>query len=211
MQGSRIMLKLLTNHFIVFLSIVYCQTIYADIFKEGGDAYLKGAFEIAAKKFKEAAEKGDHRAMYALGSMYAGGTGIEKDYKKAFKWFSSAAKYGRVDAQYKLGLMYEEGAGVTQNYKQAARLYSKVAKKGYAHAQFKFGMLYAKGNGVKQNDVKAYAWLVVAKHNFIRVMPDKGKQSNETAVTAETDKTAGDIFVPVHLNLINEELKNINK
>ncbi len=192
-------------YFYCFFIFFYSQFIYADTFREGGEAYKKGDYATAADKFLEVAEKGDHRAMYALGSMYAGGTGLEKNYKEAFKWFSRAAKYGRIDAQYKLGLMYDEGAGVPQNYKKAARFYKKAAKKGYARAQFKLGLLFAKGHGVKQSNAKAYAWLIVANQNL------KNKSSIEKKTSGEIEQRTGDMFAAIHVDLIVEELEIIRK
>ncbi len=191
--------------FFCFCTFLYPQFIYADTFKEGGNAFKKGDFTTAAKNFLEVAEKGDHRAMYALGSMYTAGTGVEKDYKEAFKWFSMAAKYGRLDAQYKLGLMYEQGVGIQRNYKRAARFYNKVAVKGYAHAQFKLGMLFLKGRGVQQSNTKACAWLIVANQNL------QNNSSVEEITSGETDQKTGDPFAAIHTELIAEELVIIRK
>jgi len=187
------------------LAIFSSQYSYADTFTDGGDAYKAGDFTTAAKKFLEVAVKGDHRAMYALGSMYAGGQGVDRDYKKAYLWFSKAAKYGRLDAQYKLGLMYNEGLGVPQNYKRAARLYFKPAKKGYALAQFRLGLLYAKGHAVKQSKVKAYAWLLAAKQNL-----DKVSRRN-MGVSTDIGQEKGNLFNNVDTNLITVELETIKK
>lgn len=99
-------------------------------FKAGGKAYLKGGYEAAANEFIPLAERGDHRAMHALGSMYSAGHGVEKDLKKSFELFSGAARNGRADAMYKSGLMYETAQGVKQNFKKAIRYYQKSAKKG---------------------------------------------------------------------------------
>lgn len=148
------------------LLIVYPLIGHAD-FREGGEAYLKGDYKTAANEFMPLAERGDHRAMYALGSMYSAGHGVEKDLKKAYELFFEAAKNGRADAMYKLGLMYEQGHGIKQNLKKAIRYYQKSAQKGYPLAQYRFGLMYAKGIGVKQNPVNAYAWLTVAGHYFI--------------------------------------------
>ena len=150
-------------------------------------------------------EKGDHRAMYALGSMYISGTGVKKDHKEAFKWLSKASKYGRFDAEYKVGLMYELGVGVAQNYKRAARIYHKAAKKGYAHAQFKLGMLFAKGLGVTQSNVKAYAWLVVAYQKL------ENNASKKVKTSSDIEQTAGDTFAAIHVEMIVEELEIIKK
>ena len=94
-------------------------------FKQGGIDYQNGDFESAVNNFKKAADLDDHRAMYALGSMYAGGQGVEQDYKQAYIWFRKAERYGRTDAQYKLGLMYEQGLGLKKNDRKAARLVSQ--------------------------------------------------------------------------------------
>lgn len=150
---------------LLFLA-VYPLLSYAD-FEKGGEAYLKGDYEEAANEFIPLAKRGDHRAMYALGSMYSAGHGVKKDLKKSFNLFSEAAKNGRADAMYKLGLMYEKGLGIKQNLKKAIRNYQKSAKKGYPLAQYRFGLMYEKGLGTKQNPINAYAWLAVAGHYFI--------------------------------------------
>ena len=41
-------------------------------FQEGEDAYNRGEYETALKKFLPLAEQGDAKAQYNLGSMYAG-------------------------------------------------------------------------------------------------------------------------------------------
>lgn len=131
-------------------------------FESGGDAYKRGDYETAAKEFLPLAQNGDHRAMYALGSMYAAGNGVPQDLDEAFKWFTEAAKYGRPDAEYKLGLMYAEGLGVPQDYKMAIRWFGRSAKKGYGQAQFRVGQMYIEGLGIEKNYIKGYAWSYVA-------------------------------------------------
>ena len=131
-------------------------------FESGGEAYKRGDYETAAKEFLPLAENGDHRAMYALGSMYAAGHGVPMDLDEAFKWFQEAAKYGRPDAEYKLGLMYIKGLGVPKDYKMAIRWFGRSAKKGYGDAQYRVGQMYMEGLGVEKNYIKAYAWSYVA-------------------------------------------------
>jgi len=133
-------------------------SVIAD-FETAGDAYKDGDYETAAKEFLPLAENGDHRAMYALGSMYAAGHGVPMDLKEALKWFRKAATYGRPDAQYKIGVMYDRGLGLKQDYRKALNWYGKSAKNGFGLAQYKIGQMYIAGHGVKQNPVKAYAWL----------------------------------------------------
>jgi len=154
---------------LIFFSIG--QFTYADVFKDGGEAYKNGDYETAAKKFLEVAEKKDHRAMYALGSMYAVGQGVELDYNKAFNWLSQASKYGRPDATYKLGLLYENGLGTKQDFRRAARMYNTASKKAYAAAQFRLGLMYANGTGVNQSKIRAYAWMETAQRNMNDGLP----------------------------------------
>jgi TPR repeat protein len=141
--------------------LLYPLLVSAD-FKSGGEAYKQGDYETAAREFLPLAEKGDHRAMYALGSMYSAGHGVSQDYAEAFKWFQRAAKYGRPDAEYKIGLLYLNGLGTEKDDRKAINWFGKAAKKGYGAAQFRVGEMYAAGLGVKQDDVKAIAWLTIA-------------------------------------------------
>ena len=202
--------NLLSNAVLILACLLSPGVVLSDTFKEAGEAYKQRDYATAAAKFREVAAKGDHRAMYALGSMFAGGTGVKRDYNQAFKWFTDAAKYGRLDAKYKIGLMYELGVGVKQNFRQAARYYQEVGQKGYAHGQFKFGQLYLHGNGVKQDLVKAYAWMFTARQNFLRTIP-KTDTAGTTgdSILAVDDFQSGDIFATIHLNLINAELDGI--
>lgn len=131
-------------------------------FQAGGEAYKNGDYETAAKEFLPLAENGDHRAMYALGSMYAAGHGVPQDLDESRRWFSKAAQYGRADAQYKLGLIYAKGLGVERNTRRAINWFGKSAKQGYGPAQYRVGLMYQQGEGVTQSNVKAYAWLQIA-------------------------------------------------
>ena len=151
----------MTRIFVIILLVTSVCNATAD-FKSGGAAYMSGDYETAAREFLPLAEKGDHRAMYAIGSMYAGGQGVPLDLKEAFKWFQKAASYGRPDAMFKIGLMYDGGHGVENDSKKALHWFGKSATSGYNLAQFKLGEMYAEGRGIKQNLAKAYAWANVA-------------------------------------------------
>lgn len=184
------------SRLILVLLIVFSHFCNAD-FKEGGQAYMAGDYEKAAAEFAPLAKRGDHRAMYALGAMYAAGHGVEKNLKKAFELFSEAAKNGRADAIYKLGLMYETGQATEVNMKKAAKYYQKSAKKGYPLAQYRLGLMYKNGNGIKQNPVSAYAWLVIAGHYFIYHSSNINKKVQSQLLLyqqKEKDKLFGEII-----------------
>ncbi len=80
-------------------------------FQTGVDAYNRGDYETALKKFLPLANQGDAAAQYFLGGMYAQGTGVPQDYTEAMKWHRVAADQGDANAQYNLGIMYDKGRG----------------------------------------------------------------------------------------------------
>jgi TPR repeat protein len=73
----------------------------------------------AAGLFKEAAERGNRRAQYQLGLLYARGDGVTQDFKKAKMWLHKAAMQGHPKAQYFLGEMYARGDGVDEDFVEA--------------------------------------------------------------------------------------------
>jgi TPR repeat protein len=63
-------------------------------YQEGYQAANKGAYELAFKEFKAAAEKGDARSQYSLAVMYNDGIGVKKNPEEATNWFRKAAAQG---------------------------------------------------------------------------------------------------------------------
>ena len=119
------------------------------------------------KSLKALAEKGDAKAQFLLGDMYASGSLGKNDLviKEAVKWYRKSDEQGYAPAQYKLGVMYRYGAGVPKNNKQKLKWYRKSAEQGYARAQFFLGTRYEFGEGVLEDDATAYAWYKIAAAN----------------------------------------------
>ena len=92
--------------------------------EEPYEALQRGDFRIAAGLFYPLAEKGDARAQYNLGLLYASGLGVAHDYQAALKWHRMAAKQGHAGAQNELAQMYSKGQGVPQDYVRAYMWYS---------------------------------------------------------------------------------------
>lgn len=110
----------------------------------------------------KAAEQGDAKAQFLLGTMYDDGKGVPQDYKQAVVWYRKAAEQGSSSGQILLGTMYDDGRGVPQNYKEAVTWYRKAAEQGDDVAQEQLGNMYHEGKGVLQDDVNAYAWFSLA-------------------------------------------------
>ncbi len=129
---------------------------------EGAAAYNRGDYATALREFRPLAERGDVKAQFILGVMYANGQGVPQDYAEAVKWYRKAAEQGNAEAQHDLGLMYGEGLGVPQDYARAVKWYRKAAEQGYAYAQSNLGVMYGIGQGVPQDYVLAHMWFNLA-------------------------------------------------
>ena len=58
---------------------------------DASDAFQRGDFATALRLYRPLAERGDAKAQYVLGRMYAKGQGVQKDYALAYMWFNLAA------------------------------------------------------------------------------------------------------------------------
>jgi TPR repeat protein len=92
--------------------------------EEPYEALKRGDFRVAAVLFSPLAEKGDARAQYNLGLLYASGLGVVHDYQAALKWHRLAARQGHAGAQNALAQMYAKGHGVPQDNVRAHMWYS---------------------------------------------------------------------------------------
>ena len=155
---------------ILIAAILFCACAYAsaeDIHDKQWKAHLQRVKTIGVKKLTALAEKGDAKAQFPLGDMYASGSLGKNDLvlKEAVKWYRKSAEQGFAPAQYKLGVMYRNGLGVPKNKKEGLKRYLKAAELGYARAQFFLGTRYEFGEGVLRDDATAYAWYKIAAAN----------------------------------------------
>src|SRR5688572_20113536 len=104
--------------FVVFLSLLLlgCSNVTEADFQEGMEAYSRGDFATALKKWKPLAEDGNPSAQTNLGVMYYQGRGLDApNYQEALRWYRIAAMQGYPDAQFNLGLAHMEGKGVARD------------------------------------------------------------------------------------------------
>src|SRR6185437_4954119 len=76
------------------------------------------------------AAKGDALAEYRLGTLYALGKGVTKDYARAAPLLRAAAESGLAEAQYDYAFLYEHGDGVAKSPIDAYGWYSIAAARG---------------------------------------------------------------------------------
>ena len=118
--------------------------------------------EAGPVPLREAAEAGDTKAIFEIGSRYADGRGVKTDMKKAAEWYEKSAELGFAPAQYRIGNFYEKGLGVTRDVAKAKTWYQMAAAQGNASAMHNLAVLFAMGaDGVADND-SAARWFTQA-------------------------------------------------
>ncbi len=128
----------------------------------------RGEYAVARQLLGPLAEKGDARAQFNIGYLYANGWGVERDYAEAIKWYRKAADQGLAIAQHFLGMAYGNGDGVTPDPVEAARWIMRAADQGYPPAQLVLGIVYADGRGVPKDLRKAFIWAGLSGQRGVR-------------------------------------------
>lgn len=108
------------------------------------------------------ANKGNAKAQFSLGLMYATGEGVPKDKAEAVKWYRKSADQGDVATQFNPDLMYANRQGVPKDEAEAVKWYRRAADQGDADAQSTIGRRYANSVGLPKDDVEAYKWLLLS-------------------------------------------------
>jgi Sel1 repeat len=151
-------------------------------------------------KIRQAAEQGDPGAQFSLGSAYATGKEVPKDYAQAAMWLRKAAEQGNAGGQVMLGALYGNGQGVPQDYSQSLSWFRKGAEQGNDIALVSLGTVYSLGRGVPQDFVEAHKWynLGAARASTADVQKmaaearDKLAKSMTPQQIAEAQKGAGE-------------------
>ncbi|NCB43382.1 MAG: sel1 repeat family protein [Clostridia bacterium] len=85
-------------------------------------------YSLAASLYLESAQFGNTEAQYRLGTLYARGLGVKKDYHEAFRWYQLAAMAGNTEAGIELAQLYLLGRGTNQDKEKALAVYKLVEK-----------------------------------------------------------------------------------
>jgi hypothetical protein len=101
----------------------------------GERAYRSEDFAAAFQEIKQRAETGDPQAQYNLGTMYALGQGVGRDFVQAAAWLAKAAAQGHAQAQANLGLLLLNGARTKAQWREAERWLRKASDQGSDYAK----------------------------------------------------------------------------
>ena len=117
--------------------------------------------EQVSQKFiyaRRAAVKGNVRAQFDLGLMYARGEGVRKNERLAFKWFHKAARNNHVEAKFYMGLSFAQGRGVRKQTQLARYWFKQAVKAGnlkavafLASIEKKLQLSYGRGQRIGLN------------------------------------------------------------
>jgi TPR repeat protein len=114
--------------------------------------------ELAGQLDRKCAS-GDLEACRALGVMYAEGTGVSPDPRRATTLFTQSCNGGNLKACYHLALDLAEGLGAERQPSKAVEAYQKACDGGYKLACRNLGLMLRDGRGVTADLVRADALL----------------------------------------------------
>jgi len=133
--------------------------VWAQSYDDGARDYNKRDYHTAMKNWEPLAAKGDVKAQFNVGLLYAQGLGVDLDAKQAVKYWEMAAAQKNPDAAYQIGRVYADGRpGIDKNAAEAAKWFRKAGDLGSAPAQSLLGDLYMRGEGVAKSEKDAFTW-----------------------------------------------------
>jgi localization factor PodJL len=119
--------------------------------------------EAGPQPLRDAAAKGDSKALFEIGNNYMDGRGVTSDFVKAAEWYNLAADRGFAPAQYRIGNFYEKGLGLTRDLAKAKTYYHLAAEQGNASAMHNLAVLCAAGaDGAAPDNEAAARWFTKA-------------------------------------------------
>lgn len=118
--------------------------------------------EAGPAALREAAAKGDARALFEVGNRYMEGRGVAADFAKAAKWYEISAGQGFAPAQYRLGNFNEKGLGMPRDLEKAKTWYQLSAQQGNASAMHNLAVLFATGANGNPDNASAVRWFTDA-------------------------------------------------
>lgn len=107
-------------------------------------SYAAGDVPEAARLYRDAADRGDLRAMYSLARMIESGDGLPRDPPAALALYERAAAAGHADSATNLARALLRGEGTAPDPARARRLLEQAAAQGSGAATRNLGLLALK-------------------------------------------------------------------
>jgi len=112
----------------------------------------------------EAAARGHHDAVLAMGWFYLNGVGVKKDREKSWYWYRKSARHGDPRAMFSLGYL----SCLEGDYIEANTWFSRAIDAGHSRSKYWLAKLLWKGRGVSQDAKRARSLIEqAAKANVV--------------------------------------------
>jgi TPR repeat protein len=116
---------------------------------------------------RNAADRGNHEALFKLGTCYLYGRGVPKDPGEGARLFRKAADGGHAEAQYNLAVCYSQGQGVELSETEMLKWLKLAAEQELPQAQHSLGTLCMLGNAVPTDKKRGVELISLAAHKGI--------------------------------------------
>lgn len=165
------MKTIFTIYLLLFGSLViHAQDNGNSDYTNGFIAYFKKDYATAITLYKSAINKGNAKAMIAIGDLYRKGEGVAKNQEEANKWYEKGhqryvilAQAGDVKAAAELADLYYKGDKIEKNFDKALKYYLPKALGGNASDMVRVAHIYEFGGfGTTKDLKKAAEWYLKA-------------------------------------------------
>lgn len=165
------MKTIFTIYLLLFGSLViHAQDNGNSDYTNGFIAYFKKDYATAINLYKSAINKGNAKAMIAMGDLYRKGEGVAKNQEEAKKWYEKGhqryvvlAQAGDAKADAELADLYYKGDKIEKNFDKALKYYLPKAVGGNASYMVRVAHIYEFGGfGTTKDLKKAAEWYLKA-------------------------------------------------
>ena len=126
------------------------------------DSYRNGEYQKDLKKayywYSEAADLGNEKATYYVGTMSIKGIGTTKNVPRGLRTLETLAENGHFPSIYNIAKTYKKGYKIAKNHEVAVRWFAMAAQEGHVNSMYELADSYDKGFGVDRDAKAAYKW-----------------------------------------------------
>lgn len=111
------------------------------------------------ERVRSEADRGDARAMFAMGGFYVEGLIVQRNFTTAREWYEKAANAGLAEGVFNVGVCWETGMGSAADPAKAAEFFKRAADANLPQALFKMSLILDGGLGVERDQAASMAYL----------------------------------------------------
>ena len=126
------------------------------------DVYIPRDYKKAFEWYKKATDQKDPLGQIKLGTMYAKGQYVKKNFSIAKKLYEDSYSQGIIKAKHQLGELYLDKDFKEYNPQKTVEIFKELAEAGAIPAMMDLGNLYYDGKHVKKDLKEARKWYAMA-------------------------------------------------